>query len=46
MELKTGMVLALEPAIYFEGQFGARLESVMVVREDGAEVLTGFKHRA
>ena len=45
-ELKPGMVLALEPAIYFERQFGVRLESVMLVTEDGAEVLTGFKHRA
>jgi len=44
--LKPGMVLALEPAIYFERQFGVRLESVMLVTEDGAEVLTGFKHRA
>jgi Xaa-Pro aminopeptidase len=45
MELKPGMVLALEPAIYFEGQFGVRLESVVLVTEDGADVLTGFKHR-
>jgi Xaa-Pro aminopeptidase len=45
MELKPGMVVALEPAIYFEGQFGVRLESVMLVTNDGAEVLTGFKHR-
>jgi Xaa-Pro aminopeptidase len=40
------MVLALEPGIYFEGQFGVRLESVMLVTDQGAEVLTRFNHRA
>jgi len=46
LELKPGMVLALEPGIYFEGQFGVRLESVMLVTDQGAEVLTRFNHRA
>lgn len=45
MELKPGMVVALEPAIYFEGQFGVRFESVMLLTKDGAEVITKFKHR-
>ena len=46
LELKPGMVLALEPGIYFEGQFGVRLDSEMLVTDQGAEVLTRFNHRA
>jgi Xaa-Pro aminopeptidase len=34
--LATGMVLALEPAVYFRGRFGVRVEDVFVVTERGA----------
>ena len=37
--LKEGMVFSVEPGIYLENEFGVRIEDVVVVREDGAEVL-------
>jgi Xaa-Pro aminopeptidase len=42
--LREGMVIALEPGIYVEGEYGLRLESVVAVTSHGAEVLTGFSH--
>ncbi len=43
-ELEPGMVIALEPAIYKE-DYGIRLEHLMLVTEEGNELLTQFKHR-
>jgi len=42
--LCEGMVIALEPGIYVEGQYGLRLESIIAVTSTGAELLTGFNH--
>jgi Xaa-Pro dipeptidase len=42
--LEEGMVIALEPGVYIEGWGGFRHEHIMVVRADGAEVLTRFAH--
>ncbi|HSE81403.1 MAG TPA: Xaa-Pro peptidase family protein [Gaiellaceae bacterium] len=39
--LEPGMVAALEPAVYADGE-GVRLEQVVLVTEDGCEVLTAF----
>ena len=39
--LEPGMVVALEPAVYADGE-GVRLEQVVLVTEDGCEVLSGF----
>ena len=36
------MIIALEPAIYVEGVGGVRLEDVVLVTADGAEILTDF----
>ena len=44
MELKPGMLVALEPAIYKE-EYGIRLEHLMLVTTGGCEVLTKFQHR-
>jgi len=38
-ELKAGMVLTLEPAVYFKGRYGARIENVVIVESNGARVL-------
>lgn len=37
--LEAGMVVALEPAVY-EGDEGVRVEQVVLVREDGRELLS------
>jgi Xaa-Pro aminopeptidase len=37
--LECGMVFTIEPGIYLPGEFGVRIEDMVVVREDGAEVL-------
>ena len=39
--LQAGMSLTLEPGIYLPGQFGVRIEDLVIVREDGIENLTG-----
>lgn len=40
MELKEGMVFSVEPGIYLEGEFGVRIEDlVVVVTKDGCERL-------
>ncbi len=38
-KLKTGMVVTVEPGIYLPDWGGIRLENMVVVREEGAEVL-------
>jgi Xaa-Pro dipeptidase len=44
MELKAGMVIALEPAIY-SGGYGIRLEHLVVVTETGCEIISEFEHK-
>ena len=38
-KLKAGMVLTVEPGIYVPGWGGVRLENMVVVRDDGCDVL-------
>ena len=40
-KLEPGMAFSDEPGIYIPGEFGVRLEDVMVVTPSGAELLTG-----
>ncbi len=37
--IEEGMVFTIEPGIYLEGRFGVRIEDMVCVRSDGAEVL-------
>ncbi|MFC1645629.1 M24 family metallopeptidase [Candidatus Omnitrophota bacterium] len=40
-KLKAGMVFTLEPAIYLDNKFGVRIEDMVLVTSNGAEVLSG-----
>jgi Xaa-Pro aminopeptidase len=42
--LVAGDVIALEPGLYRHGYAGVRLEDLVLVTEDGAEVLTDFPY--
>ncbi len=38
-ELRTGMAFSIEPGIYLEGRFGARIEDIVVCCPDGPDLL-------
>ncbi|MCS7259632.1 MAG: aminopeptidase P family protein [Anaerolineae bacterium] len=40
--LEEGMVFSIEPGVYFPGQFGIRIEDIVVVTASGAHTLTGL----
>jgi Xaa-Pro aminopeptidase len=43
--LEAGMVFSIEPGVYIPGQFGVRIEDIVVVTESGVRTLTGFDHQ-
>lgn len=40
--LEEGMVFSIEPGVYIPGQFGIRLEDIIIVRENGPEILSSL----
>ncbi len=44
--LEAGMVFSIEPGIYLPERFGLRLEEIVILREDGPEVLSGLPRDA
>lgn len=42
--LREGMAFSIEPGIYFAGEWGARIEDIVVVTADGAERLNTAPH--
>jgi Xaa-Pro aminopeptidase len=37
---QAGMSLTIEPGIYLPGEFGVRIEDLVIIREEGIEILS------
>ncbi|MGV0874096.1 M24 family metallopeptidase [Mycolicibacterium sp. XJ879] len=44
LPLEEGMAFSVEPGIYFPGQWGARIEDIVIVTADGAEPVNNRPH--
>ena len=42
MEVEEGMIFSIEPGVYLEGQFGVRVEDLVLVTKDGCRVLNSY----
>ncbi|MBS9535033.1 aminopeptidase P family protein [Mycobacterium sp. M1] len=42
--LAAGMAFSVEPGVYFPGQWGARIEDIVIVTDDGVESLNNQPH--
>ena len=40
--LEAGMVITVEPGVYIPNQFGIRVEDMVLVTQEGCEVLSGY----
>uniref|UniRef100_A0A7J2TJI0 Aminopeptidase P family protein n=1 Tax=Archaeoglobus fulgidus TaxID=2234 RepID=A0A7J2TJI0_ARCFL len=43
VELKSGMVVTIEPGLYYKDVGGVRVEDVVLIKKDGCEILTPFE---
>ncbi|MFW0794777.1 Xaa-Pro peptidase family protein [Gordonia sp. CPCC 205515] len=44
IELRPGMAFSIEPGVYFDGDWGARIEDIVVVTDDGCESVNNQPH--
>ena len=44
LPLEPGMAFSIEPGVYFPGEWGARIEDIVVVTADGVEPLNVRPH--
>src|SRR5690606_25407837 len=44
LALRPGMAFSVEPGIYFSGSWGARIEDIVIVTEDGCESVNKRPH--
>jgi Xaa-Pro aminopeptidase len=42
-ELRSGNAVTVEPGVYLPGRFGVRIEDLVVVSDDGCEILTSIR---
>jgi len=40
--LERGMTFSVEPGIYMQNKFGIRIEDIVVIRDNGPEILNNF----
>ena len=42
IEVQEGMTFSIEPGVYLQGEFGVRIEDLVLVTEDGCKALNSY----